>query len=281
MRARIDLSKVDFRTTPVENIFLDTFLGQASGAAIKVYLYGWRHCLNEESVHFDVEELAENLNLTAKEVQDALNYWISEDLLSVETKDGEQTLTFRSTFLLWAGLTDLSESSAERVELPEEVQHREEEKKQMERKSMFDAIESYLSQGATIDVALKPDEIQTVNDVIDSYGLDPGFYLYAYKKACENNEANTRALPYVNRMIENWVRFEGVKDEATLDQYFEKREKIKKQKKTRRSTKKKTGEFVETDTRMTKEERSAWVKEKLERSRKANLRGDTDEGDNA
>lgn len=275
MRAKIDLSKVDFRSTAVENIFLDTYLGQASGAAIKVYLYGWRRCLGENEIEFDIEEWADNLSLRVDEVQEALNYWVDENLIVVTGEGAEQILLFRSTMLLWAGLIEsIAPEEQPVITLPQDVVENQAAKKELERKEMFDAIETFLSTGSDIQVALKPNEIKIVNEFLDEYQLQPGFYLYAYKKAASDNPMDTKSLPYINSMIDNWVRFDGVRDEASLDLYFEKREKIKAMQKARsRSSKKSKGEFVEKDDRMTTEERSEWVRKKLEQSRTANLRG--------
>lgn len=275
MRAKIDLSKVDFRSTAVENIFLDTYLGQASGAAIKVYLYGWRRCLGESEIEFDIEEWADNLSLRVDEVQEALNYWVDENLIVVTGEGAEQILLFRSTMLLWAGLIEsIAPEEQPVITLPQDVVENQAAKKELERKEMFDAIETFLSTGSDIQVALKPNEIKIVNEFLDEYQLQPGFYLYAYKKAASDNPMDTKSLPYINSMIDNWVRFDGVRDEASLDLYFEKREKIKAMQKARsRSSKKSKGEFVEKDDRMTTEERSEWVRKKLEQSRTANLRG--------
>ncbi len=107
MKPEFDLSSVDFRITPLENIFLDTYLSQASGDAIKIYLYGWKSCYfdNEKGKTFDkwMEELTSNLFMNRETVKEGLEYWIDTGLIENRNEGEECKLYFKSMLLLWSG----------------------------------------------------------------------------------------------------------------------------------------------------------------------------------
>lgn len=107
MKPEFDLSSVDFRITPLENIFLDTYLSQASGDAIKIYLYGWKSCYfdDEKGKTFDkwIEELTAILFMDKEAVEEGLKYWIDTGLIEKRVEGEECKLYFKSMLLLWSG----------------------------------------------------------------------------------------------------------------------------------------------------------------------------------
>lgn len=103
MKAEFDLNRIDFRTTPIENFFLDSYLSMATGDAIKVYLYGWKNCYCKESVSFDLEQWASVLALSPQEVEESLAFWRSFHLIEEREENGERLLTFKSPLLLYTG----------------------------------------------------------------------------------------------------------------------------------------------------------------------------------
>ena len=72
--------------TSVENVFLYDYLPQATGDAVKVYLYGLFLCQNAE---FDVSlsSFARELSLSEEQVKDAFTYWEEFGLCSVVSRD--------------------------------------------------------------------------------------------------------------------------------------------------------------------------------------------------
>lgn len=100
-----DVTTVDFRTTPVENLFLETYLPLASASALKVYLAGWKQAYDTSAPALRRKDLAEFLNMSEAEVQEGLDFWQEEGLL--EVLEGEEaSYRFRSLLLLWAGISD-------------------------------------------------------------------------------------------------------------------------------------------------------------------------------
>ncbi|WP_066924822.1 DnaD domain-containing protein [Murdochiella massiliensis] len=300
MKASFELSRVDFRTTPVENIFLDTYLSHAPADALRVYLAGWKACYSRSNEHVEETDLADLLGMSAEAVKDAVAYWVNEGLVVVDP-DHPDRLTFRSMLLLWAGIgepmptastTNLSKSDAPSIDgrqsgeqttaknengVSTEQQSAEPQKVSasgngLSQAEMFDALEEFLSEGLRYHVALKENELRLILQVMEHYAFTPDYFLYAYQSACQRNEVGSRSVNYVVAVIENWARFEQITDREALDAYFAKADREKTSRPTRR--KRKQAAFAQKDNRMTREERKEWVNRKLEESRKRSLRGD-------
>lgn len=300
MKASFELSRVDFRTTPVENIFLDTYLSHAPAEALRVYLAGWKACYSRPDEHVEETDLADLLGISAEAVKDAVAYWVNEGLVVVDP-DQPDRLTFRSMLLLWAGIGEPMPTAPSNNSLPEDIRSndgrqnggqttvRDEdcisaEQQSTERQKaaasgsglsqaeMFDALEEFLSEGLRYHVALKENELRLILQVMEHYAFTPDYFLYAYQSACQRNEVGSRSVNYVVAVIENWARFEQITDREALDAYFAKADREKTSRPTRRQ--RKQAAFAKKDTRMTREERKEWVNRKLEESRKRSLRGD-------
>ncbi|MBQ0099216.1 MAG: DnaD domain protein [Firmicutes bacterium] len=68
--------------TNIENVFLFEYMPNASGDAVKVYLYGLFLCQNQEYDQ-DINQIAKTLNLTIEQVKDCFLFWEEFGLLSV------------------------------------------------------------------------------------------------------------------------------------------------------------------------------------------------------
>lgn len=63
-----------FDATPVENLFLQEYMPRADGDFVKVYLYGLMQCYHPvESASLEI--VARELNMEARQVENAYNYW--------------------------------------------------------------------------------------------------------------------------------------------------------------------------------------------------------------
>ncbi|MDY3052841.1 MAG: DnaD domain protein [Ndongobacter sp.] len=285
MKLRFDLSQTDFRTTPLENIFLDTYLPSASGTALRVYLYGWRHCYHQEEAGMEVAQLARELSLSPEEVDEALRFWENEGLITEHAEEEERIVSFRSLLLLWAGCyepsafnayesntgTDAHSAGAVPPPLLTPLSATEAQREAVARKKMFLNLENFLSEGGMYAVRFKENEIRQFHDFLDRYGLRPEFLEYAYRRACSMESVKTKGPSYILGTIENWLRYGQIADEQQLDAFLEKAEKTPQRASGRA---KKKAQMAKADNRMTKEERKQWIEEKLERSRQRSLRGD-------
>lgn len=76
----------------MSNIFLDSYMGDANGEFVKVYLYLLR-CMNGASTGTgtSLSDIADRLNLTEKDIIRALRYWNKNDVLNVvfDSQTGE------------------------------------------------------------------------------------------------------------------------------------------------------------------------------------------------
>ena len=73
--------------TYISNIFIDDYMPEANGEFVKVYLYLLR-TLSDAPVSFSLEETADRLLCTERDILRALKYWARQDLLSLDfTKD--------------------------------------------------------------------------------------------------------------------------------------------------------------------------------------------------
>lgn len=289
MNIQFDLSKVDFRVTPLENIFLDTYLTGTDGDALRVYLYCWKQCYQQESTGVLRTQIAEALDLKDARLCEIGDFWEGENLLRRYGSGEEECWEMRSMLLSWMGLHD-EESATLESEIP--VGHPQEsfieqqasvadmeadlprrdnpwERRLLQRRRMIEELENYLSSDA-VAFRFNPKELTKIHDFLDSYPIRPAYFAYAYKRAHSDNYRGLKTTDYLLGIIDNWVRQQKLLDEEALDAFLAKPE----PKKKRKTKKKEVGAFVRQDQRMSKEERREWIKKKLEASRKASLRGE-------
>lgn len=82
--------------TSVSNVFLDTYMRDANGEFVKVYLYLLR-CMGMDNADVTISDIADKLNLTEKDVLRALKYWAKTKVIDVifDTESGEpSSITF-------------------------------------------------------------------------------------------------------------------------------------------------------------------------------------------
>ena len=102
--------------TSVSNIFLDTYMRDANGEFVKVYLYLLR-CMGDLDSDVTMSYIADRLNLTEKDVVRALKYWAGNKVLDVVfDEDGNEPVSI--TFLPLEEGSTVTEQSAATVETP-------------------------------------------------------------------------------------------------------------------------------------------------------------------
>lgn len=70
--------------TQVPDCFIDTYMPQANGSFVKVYLYLLRH-RGDTSASLTIENMADMLSNTEADIVRALRYWEKQGILSLET----------------------------------------------------------------------------------------------------------------------------------------------------------------------------------------------------
>lgn len=81
------LHNMQTEVTVLPNKFIDEYMGKADGEYVKIYLLVLR--LTGSKVPVDVDEIADRLELTRKDVLRALSYWEKEGLLHMGKKEEE------------------------------------------------------------------------------------------------------------------------------------------------------------------------------------------------
>lgn len=76
--------------TYIPNAFIDTYMPDANGSFVKVYLYLLRQMGSATPV-LTIEMMADMLSNTEADILRALRYWKKQGLLDIEEKDGEIT----------------------------------------------------------------------------------------------------------------------------------------------------------------------------------------------
>ena len=75
--------------TTVSDIFLDPYMPKANGEFVKVYLYLLRATGSGAGIA-TISEIADHFSNTEADIIRALNYWVSEGILQVQTgADGQ------------------------------------------------------------------------------------------------------------------------------------------------------------------------------------------------
>ena len=71
----LEIYQPSYLSTPVENLFIDEFMGKAPGAFVKVYLYGLRLSLYPMEENPSLDKFSKILDMTTDEVTNAFSYW--------------------------------------------------------------------------------------------------------------------------------------------------------------------------------------------------------------
>ena len=82
-------TNIDCGFTPVSNIFINTFMPDANGEYVKIYLYLLK-CLNEREVNVTISDIADSLEKTDADIKRAIKYWEKKGILKAgrdENKD--------------------------------------------------------------------------------------------------------------------------------------------------------------------------------------------------
>lgn len=78
---------IQFFSTPVDNLFIDEFMGRAPGEFVKVYLFGLRLCLYPPENGLDLTTIARQLDLPEDMVGNAFSYWERQGLVKVTSRN--------------------------------------------------------------------------------------------------------------------------------------------------------------------------------------------------
>ena len=200
--------------TLISNSFIDDFMGEANDAQIKIYLYLLRRMGTGAS--FTVSDIADRFNYTEKDVIRALKYWDKKDVLS---------LSFNSSgSLTCIQLLDMNRSKSCSAELSERrpaetevingggsvkvvdftrtskksytAQELASFKDKPEISQLLFIAETYLGK------TLRPDEINSILYMYDSYGFSADLIEYLIEYCANNRKKN---IKYIEAVADSWA----------------------------------------------------------------------------
>ncbi len=82
--------------TDIDNAFIFEYMPEATGDAVKVYVYGLFLCKNSE-FEIGLKDFAESLKLTESEVKDAFSYWEEFGLVSIVNENPFEVIYYPFT----------------------------------------------------------------------------------------------------------------------------------------------------------------------------------------
>lgn len=257
MRYSIEQWKVDLGETPIENMFLNTYMLMAPGDCVKVYLYGYKQALDGREAS-SLEEDAKALQMTPEQVKDCWTFWEEMGLVRQEG-DGIRFLSLRQLYL---GIESDDPHDVDYYNQPEEMLKASDDD---DTKMMIEQIESILA------VPLRPNQVATLLTQMKDYPVGQDVVVMSFVYAFETLE--TRDFDYALGVWRKWY-IAGVRTGVDLEKHLDK-EKEKKQKSQERQEKRavKTTNFTtqgQGQDRMSEDEMNALIQSKLKRRKRGN-----------
>lgn len=265
MKIELDKTMIDLGFTPVENMFIHTYLAMANGDQIKVYLYALSQVYSSDRQEIDNKNIAFEMKLTEGQVIDAWRFWQELGLVEI-IGDRYIFKSLRSGYI--NQIIGVEEEPDQSMEIGLEASK---DYRNDGFKKLINNIEEFISSGTDLEFPLSKREIEQIDQQIKDFNLTYEFYNYAF--ALASGEVSTKNIGVITGVIRNWV-MDGATDEDKLNQLLEKKARIREEKKIQnksQTSKKKTR--IEEDKRMTREERIKFIEEKMKK-RKSLLEGD-------
>ena len=69
--------------TPIDNLFITSFMPHARGECVKVYLYGLLMCNDSNTHHKTIEQFSKALNMSEQDIESAFLFWQDQGLIQI------------------------------------------------------------------------------------------------------------------------------------------------------------------------------------------------------
>ena len=191
--------------TSIPDVFFTEYLSQASGDAIKVYLY--LYFLSKYGKDIKINDLAKKLDLSLKAIQDSIKYWESVGLL-IRKNQG---------FII-ANIQEIEINKLYKPKVTISPEHLDEIKENKSRAMAIDTINNEFFQGV-----MSPSWYSEIDLWFKKYGFSEEVMIALFR-FCFNKSALYRN--YITTVAEGWFK-NNVKTFNDLDLYFQKEEKVK------------------------------------------------------
>ena len=209
--------------TILSNTFIDNYMPEANGEFVKVYIYLLRS-LSSAPVSFSLEQMADRLLCTERDILRALKYWAKQELLALDFTDtnklcgimllspghqadpaGAETASAREPMTSAPAAAEPAASPAS-VRTQELTPDRISELKQNE-----DIIQLLYIAEQYLGKTLSPTEIQKILFFYDGLGLSADLIEYLLEYCVSHNHKSIR---YIEKVALAWAE-EGI---STVDQ---------------------------------------------------------------
>lgn len=195
--------------TSVSNVFLDTYMRDANGEFVKVYLYLLR-CMGMDNADVTISDIADKLNLTEKDVLRALKYWAKVNVIDVifDRESGDpSSITFLPLDVQTVTTTTAMETAAS-IEVPAITEEPKKATKtsysparikqlreQEDIKQLLYIVEEYIGKPLT------PTEMGTIIYIYSDLSFSSELIEYLVEYCVSNNH---RSLHYIEKVALNW-----------------------------------------------------------------------------
>ena len=195
-----------FSTTIIPDAFFTEYFTQASGSAIKVYLY--LYFLAKYGKDIKINDLAKSLNLPLKDIQDSIKYWESIGLL-IRKNSGYEFANMQELELYKLYNPKITQS-------PEKILSTE---RNQYRAKAIENINNEFFQGV-----MSPSWYGDIDLWFSKYSFDEEVMIALFRY-CFNRSALHRN--YIQAVAEAWSK-NNIKTYSDLDKYYEKQEALSK-----------------------------------------------------
>lgn len=195
-----------FSTTIIPDAFFTEYFTQASGSAIKVYLY--LYFLAKYGKDIKINDLAKSLNLPLKDIQDSIKYWESIGLL-IRKNSGYEFANMQELELYKLYNPKITQS-------PEKILSTE---RNQYRAKAIENINNEFFQGV-----MSPSWYGDIDLWFSKYSFDEEVMIALFRY-CFNRSALHRN--YIQAVAEAWSK-NNIKTYSDLDKYYEKQEALAK-----------------------------------------------------
>lgn len=223
--------------TPIENMFLDSYLPIVDEISLKVYLFLYKRLFGSYKSELSIKCIAEELRFSEVQIMNALKYWKNNQLLDYSlNEDGcVEKIEFVNNFALYAG--GIYDDNVEE----------EKEKPMIDNREYFEKIEEITG------LSLKPYEITKIISHIEEtgHGMDLVYKAYEYAKSI----GKSMSVDYIIGILRAWKRDNNISTVEDLKNFLENKDKNK----IKRYSKK-TKKYIEKEHILTEEEKIEKIK---------------------
>lgn len=201
---------LDLGETSIENIFINDFMPQADGTAVKVYLLAYKYSQEITQKNITHQKIAKELNIPLEDVHRSWDFWASKKIIKKIEHEDDYDIEFLSIRQmiakgLYSGQSQTREKSKSHINMIEAS-------KSPEIRKMFYEIDQIMRR------QLVPHERNIVLEWLYEQNIQMDIIIRGFKYCAEIR--NVKHINYVASVIRGW-HDKGIVTEEQLDEHFE------------------------------------------------------------